>query len=159
MLAFIFQVYPLGPILDPYVEPKASGCKHVFETCYVWWMQVVASVCQWLLVDAYTHIKHQIGSITFILHMHMNVFVYGLKLDVLSYGCCIWMSEYAQIQYLHGQRNLHTYWTHDTLMIRIKEVNQISRPPDFALDKKHIHTLCIFSYGTRNRLRTMDAFV
>ena len=75
---------------------------------------VDASGCKCLLVVAcgciYTHIRHSIGSVTFILHMHMNVFVYGLKFDVLSYGCCIWMNVMCtHVEIINYVRNLHTY--------------------------------------------------
>ena len=32
---------------------KSHDCKHVFETCYVLWMQVDASVCLWMHTHTY----------------------------------------------------------------------------------------------------------
>ena len=39
-VSFRLYLRPLGR--------KSYGCKHVFETCYVWWMQVDVSVCSWM---------------------------------------------------------------------------------------------------------------
>ena len=68
----------------------------------------------------------------------------------------VWMGVHACSIYITRDACIHD-WMHGTDMIRIKEVDWISRPPDFALDKDMYTHYAYEHESIRNLLRTMNA--
>ena len=66
---------------------------------------------------------------------------------------CVWLCTHVEIVCVN--RVSHTYWMHGTIMVCMKEVN--GGPPDFSLDREHIHTLFAYVHTALESLRTMDA--